>query len=144
MDFGLEFDKNDKATDIEEGGSETPVGKGPESPKSRRRELWKLHYEMCRVTARGTKDKLEREGVWRPEMEDILREFEKRRKIDDCGPNLELEEIGDTEAEDKLAGKTGTGREAETRDEGNAKVHEGGKEDKLVSKTDTGREERCV
>ena len=134
--------KNDKTTDIEEGGSETPVGKGPESPKSWRKELWKLHNEMCRVTTRRTKAKLEREGVWRPEMEDILSEFEKRYKIDDCGPNLELEEIGDAEAEDKLAGKTGTGREAETRDEGNTKVNEEGKEDKVASKTSTGREER--
>merc|ERR1711867_117322 len=80
--------KNDKATAIEEGGSETPVGKGPDSPKSWRGELWKLHNEMCRVTARRTKAKLEREGAWRPEMEDILSGFEKRCKIDDCGPNL--------------------------------------------------------
>ena len=77
-------------------------------------------------------------------MEDILSEFEKRCKIDVCGPSLELEEIGDTGAEDKLASKTGTGTryEAETGDEGNAKVYEGGEEDKLASKTGTGGEER--
>ena len=81
--------KNDKATVIEEGGNEKPVGKDPDRPKSWRRELWKLHSEMCHVTTRRTKAKLEREGVWRPEMEDILSEFEKRCKIDVCGPSLE-------------------------------------------------------
>ena len=74
--------KNDKATVIEEGGNEKPVGEDPDSPKSWRRELWKLHSEMCHVTARRTKAKLEREGVWRPEMEGVLSEFEKKCKIE--------------------------------------------------------------
>ena len=54
---------------------------------------------------------------------------------------MELEEIGDVEVEEKLAGKTGRGHEAAMGDERNAKVYEGGEEVKLASKTGTGGEE---
>ena len=63
-------------------------------------------------------------------------EFEKKCKINECGPSLEREEISDTEVEGKTS--TGIRYEAEMEGEENAKVYEGGEEDNSASKIGAG------
>ena len=132
--------KNDEVTVIEEEGNERPVGKGPDSPKSLRRELWKLHNQMCHVTVRRTKAKLEREGVWRPEMEGVLTERDTKNKIDDSKPRVggqggwrsaasspKAKTTEDREEVRRCEDSTRTGKEGEKGHEKEAKVATQGK-----------------
>ena len=55
-----------------------------DDPSSWEKELKKLHSQMCHVPARRIKANLERGGVWKPEMEEILSKIEKNCKVNDC------------------------------------------------------------
>ena len=55
-----------------------------DEPKSWKKELKKLHSQMCHVPIKRIKSNLERGGVWKPEMEDILTDIEKKCKVNDC------------------------------------------------------------
>ena len=67
-------------TDEEENGEdadaeeehENVMTKVLDDPKSGKKELKKLHSQMCHVPTKRIKSNLERGGVWKPEMEDIL------------------------------------------------------------------------
>ena len=43
-----------------------------DDPKSWKKELKKLHSQMCHVPTKRIKSNLQRGGVWKPDMEDIL------------------------------------------------------------------------
>ena len=55
-----------------------------DEPKSWKKELKKIHSQMCHVPVKRIKSNLERGGVWKPEMEDILTDIEKKCKVNDC------------------------------------------------------------
>ena len=55
-----------------------------DEPKSWKKELKKIHSQMCHVPVKRIKFNLERGGVWKPEMEDILTDIEKKCKVNDC------------------------------------------------------------
>ena len=55
-----------------------------DDPKSWKKELKKIHSQMCHVPIRMIRANLERGGVWKPEMEDILNDIESKCKVNDC------------------------------------------------------------
>ena len=79
-----EGQKNDENKEKEEGGDESLMVKVLDDPKSWKRELKKLHSQMCHVPVRRIKANLERGDVWKPEMEGILAEIERKCKVNDC------------------------------------------------------------
>merc|ERR1711867_207586 len=75
---------NNESKDEEEGGNENLMVKVFEDPKSWKDELKKLHSQMCHAPVRRIKTNLERGNVWKPEMESILIDIERKCKVNDC------------------------------------------------------------
>ena len=75
-------------TDEEENGEDADAEEEQENlmtkvlddPKSWKKELKKLHSQMCHVPTKRIKSNLERGGIWKPEMEDI----KQKCKVNDC------------------------------------------------------------
>ena len=83
-----EEDREEEETIQSEAGQEEEnenlLTKVLDDPDSWKAQLKKLHNQMCHVPARRMKTNLERGGVWKPEMEEILFEIEKNCKVNDC------------------------------------------------------------
>ena len=56
--------------------SESLIIRVLDDPASWKKELTKLHSQLCHVPVKRIRSNLERGGVWRPEMEEILSKIE--------------------------------------------------------------------
>lgn len=78
-----ETDEDENVSDVEEE-QENLMARVFDDPTTWKKELTKLHSQLCHVPVKRVKANLERGGVWQPEMEDILNDIEKKCKVNDC------------------------------------------------------------
>ena len=78
-----ETDEHENVSDVEEE-HENLMARVFDDPTTWKKELTKLHSQLCHVPVKRIKANLERGGVWQPEMGDILNDIEKKCKVNDC------------------------------------------------------------
>ena len=70
--------------DVEDVDNEGLIVRVLDDPASWKKELTKLHSQLCHVPVKRIRSNLERGGVWKPEMEEILNGIERKCKVNDC------------------------------------------------------------
>ena len=109
-----------RATDTSTAQLKTPIQAG------RKRELWKLHSQRCRVPVTRLKANPEGGDVWKSEMQGILHDFEKKCKVKEKGTEMMSQGKGNQNEKESLLKEDEEGMKSKSTDKTRGREDEKG------------------